>query len=48
VGIEFILYYPYRDEQLPMFERTAREAIPEPRKIHKITDIGQPRMASLS
>jgi alkanesulfonate monooxygenase SsuD/methylene tetrahydromethanopterin reductase-like flavin-dependent oxidoreductase (luciferase family) len=30
VGItEFILYYPYRDELLSMFERIAREAIPE-------------------
>ena len=30
VGItEFGLYYPFRDEQLPMFERIAREAIPE-------------------
>jgi len=26
---EFILHYPYRYEQLPMFERIAREAITE-------------------
>jgi len=30
VGItEFLLYYPFRAEQLPMFEKIAREAIPE-------------------
>jgi len=29
VGIsEFVIHYPYREEQLPMFERIAREAIP--------------------
>jgi hypothetical protein len=33
VGItEFILYYPYRDEQQPMFEKIAREAIPKLRE----------------
>ena len=30
VGItEFLLYYPFRGEQLPMFEKIAREVIPE-------------------
>lgn len=30
VGItEFVLYYPYREEQIPVFERIAREAMPE-------------------
>jgi len=30
VGVtEFLLYYPFRGEQLPMFEKIAREAIPE-------------------
>jgi len=30
VGItEFLLYYPFREEQLPMFEKIAREVIPE-------------------
>jgi hypothetical protein len=30
VGItEFLLYYPFRGEQLPMFEKLAREVIPE-------------------
>ena len=29
VGIsEFIVYYPYREEQLPMFEKIAREVMP--------------------
>ncbi len=33
VGItEFGLYYPYREEQLPMFERIATEAIPQLRE----------------
>jgi len=31
---EFGLYYPMRDEQLPMFERIAREVIPELRAAH--------------
>jgi len=26
---EVLLSYPYRDEQLPMFEKIAREVIPE-------------------
>jgi len=26
---EVLLSYPYRDEQLPMFERIAKEVIPE-------------------
>jgi alkanesulfonate monooxygenase SsuD/methylene tetrahydromethanopterin reductase-like flavin-dependent oxidoreductase (luciferase family) len=30
IGVsEFVIHYPYREEQLPMFERIAREAIPE-------------------
>jgi len=30
VGItEFLLYYPFRGEQLPMFEKIAREVVPE-------------------
>jgi len=30
VGItEFLLYYPFSAEQLPMFEKIAREVIPE-------------------
>jgi len=30
VGItEFLLYYPFREEQLPIFEKIAREVIPE-------------------
>lgn len=36
LGISEIgLYYPMRDEQLPMFERIAREAIPELRRTHR-------------
>lgn len=35
VGItEFGLYYPYREEQLPTFERIATEAIPQLKKKH--------------
>ena len=35
LGISEIgLYYPIRDEQLPMFERIARNVIPELRTIH--------------
>jgi len=37
VGInEFILYYPFGEEQLPVFEKIAREVIPELRNLYSL------------